>query len=214
MGTYGTTTGNSTLHSGKYFRFERQASGFPLRTIHVYIAKGWHGSRNYLLDPCIVAWCCGHPRWRNCCLMNRRRSIEHQKKQRRHWHCSSRGVCHGKNKQKRNGHTSDFRIFVATDARSNPISQAIQCKCHTQDGVSSLPVRASHFLWSYQSYQSPATNCPVGHQETMQHQKAKHVKCGMCPRRLNTAGGLAVHIQQVHKLEPEKYVALHVYRVI
>ncbi|KIO06262.1 hypothetical protein M404DRAFT_998924 [Pisolithus tinctorius Marx 270] len=25
----------------------------------------------------------------------------------------------------------------------------------------------------------------------------------MCPRRLNTAGGLAVHIQQVHKLEPE-----------
>jgi hypothetical protein len=29
----------------------------------------------------------------------------------------------------------------------------------------------------------------------------------MCPRRLNTAGGLAVHIQQVHKLEPEKYVS-------
>lgn len=40
----------------------------------------------------------------------------------------------------------------------------------------------------------------------MQHQKAKHFKCGMCPRRLNTAGGLAVHIQQVHKLEPEKSV--------
>lgn len=40
----------------------------------------------------------------------------------------------------------------------------------------------------------------------MQHQKAKHFKCGMCPRRLNTAGGLAVHIQQVHKLEPEKWV--------
>lgn len=38
----------------------------------------------------------------------------------------------------------------------------------------------------------------------MQHQKAKHFKCNMCPRRLNTAGGLAVHIQQVHKLEPEK----------
>ncbi|KAJ7170915.1 hypothetical protein C8R43DRAFT_71447 [Mycena crocata] len=33
--------------------------------------------------------------------------------------------------------------------------------------------------------------------------KAKHFKCNMCPRRLNTAGGLAVHIQQVHKLEPE-----------
>jgi hypothetical protein len=43
----------------------------------------------------------------------------------------------------------------------------------------------------------------------MQHQKAKHFKCGMCPRRLNTAGGLAVHIQQVHKLEPEKYVPPH-----
>lgn len=40
----------------------------------------------------------------------------------------------------------------------------------------------------------------------MQHQKAKHFKCNMCPRRLNTAGGLAVHIQQVHKLEPDKYV--------
>ncbi|TEB21911.1 hypothetical protein FA13DRAFT_1614628, partial [Coprinellus micaceus] len=37
----------------------------------------------------------------------------------------------------------------------------------------------------------------------MQHQKAKHFKCGLCPRRLNTAGGLAVHIQQVHKLEPD-----------
>ncbi|KAJ6512978.1 hypothetical protein C8R45DRAFT_813614 [Mycena sanguinolenta] len=37
----------------------------------------------------------------------------------------------------------------------------------------------------------------------MQHQKAKHFKCSMCPRRLNTAGGLAVHIHQVHKLEPE-----------
>ncbi|KLO07335.1 hypothetical protein SCHPADRAFT_917273 [Schizopora paradoxa] len=37
----------------------------------------------------------------------------------------------------------------------------------------------------------------------MQHQKAKHFKCKICPRRLNTAGGLAVHIQQVHKLEPE-----------
>ncbi|KAF8596104.1 hypothetical protein BDV93DRAFT_500727 [Ceratobasidium sp. AG-I] len=38
----------------------------------------------------------------------------------------------------------------------------------------------------------------------MQHQKAKHFKCNHCPRRLNTAGGLAVHIQQVHKLDPEK----------
>jgi hypothetical protein len=44
------------------------------------------------------------------------------------------------------------------------------------------------------------------HPVLMQHQKAKHFKCNMCPRRLNTAGGLAVHIQQVHKLEPEKQV--------
>ncbi|KAG6839619.1 hypothetical protein C0991_000877, partial [Blastosporella zonata] len=35
------------------------------------------------------------------------------------------------------------------------------------------------------------------------NKQAKHFKCNMCPRRLNTAGGLAVHIQQVHKLEPE-----------
>ncbi|KAF8581685.1 hypothetical protein K439DRAFT_1353165 [Ramaria rubella] len=38
----------------------------------------------------------------------------------------------------------------------------------------------------------------------MQHQKAKHFKCNQCPRRLNTAGGLAVHIQQVHKLDPDQ----------
>ena len=43
----------------------------------------------------------------------------------------------------------------------------------------------------------------------MQHQKAKHFKCKHCPRKLNTAGGLAVHIQQVHKLEPDKYVEHH-----
>lgn len=47
---------------------------------------------------------------------------------------------------------------------------------------------------------------PIFYKVLMQHQKAKHFKCGMCPRRLNTAGGLAVHIQQVHKLEPDKYV--------
>lgn len=48
-----------------------------------------------------------------------------------------------------------------------------------------------------------------GHSVLMQHQKAKHFKCNMCPRRLNTAGGLAVHIQQVHKLEPEKCLKIH-----
>ena len=52
----------------------------------------------------------------------------------------------------------------------------------------------------YSSYSVENLPFPV----LMQHQKAKHFKCNMCPRRLNTAGGLAVHIQQVHKLEPEK----------
>lgn len=31
------------------------------------------------------------------------------------------------------------------------------------------------------------------------HQKAKHFKCDRCGRRLNTAGGLSVHMNQVHK---------------
>ncbi|KKY14841.1 putative c2h2 finger domain-containing protein [Diplodia seriata] len=31
------------------------------------------------------------------------------------------------------------------------------------------------------------------------HQKAKHFKCDKCGRRLNTAGGLNVHMTQVHK---------------
>ncbi|KKY13748.1 putative c2h2 finger domain-containing protein [Phaeomoniella chlamydospora] len=31
------------------------------------------------------------------------------------------------------------------------------------------------------------------------HQKAKHFKCERCGRRLNTAGGLNVHMSQVHK---------------
>ncbi|KAI9659139.1 MAG: hypothetical protein M1821_002099 [Bathelium mastoideum] len=31
------------------------------------------------------------------------------------------------------------------------------------------------------------------------HQKAKHFKCQRCGRRLNTAGGLGVHMTQVHK---------------
>ncbi|TGZ80625.1 hypothetical protein EX30DRAFT_378434 [Ascodesmis nigricans] len=31
------------------------------------------------------------------------------------------------------------------------------------------------------------------------HQKAKHFKCDRCSRRLNTAGGLRVHMEQVHK---------------
>lgn len=31
------------------------------------------------------------------------------------------------------------------------------------------------------------------------HQKAKHFSCRNCPRKLNTPGGLSVHMQQVHK---------------
>lgn len=31
------------------------------------------------------------------------------------------------------------------------------------------------------------------------HQKAKHFKCLYCPRRLNSASGLVVHIAQIHK---------------
>jgi len=31
------------------------------------------------------------------------------------------------------------------------------------------------------------------------HQKAKHFKCPNCPKRLSTAGGLMVHVQNVHK---------------
>jgi DNA-directed RNA polymerase subunit RPC12/RpoP len=40
------------------------------------------------------------------------------------------------------------------------------------------------------------------------HQKAKHFRCPHCPRRLNTAGGLAVHIDQVHKLGTDRLVHL------
>ncbi|GAA6054200.1 hypothetical protein JCM3770_001387, partial [Rhodotorula araucariae] len=36
------------------------------------------------------------------------------------------------------------------------------------------------------------------------HQKAKHFRCPMCPRRLNTAGGLGVHLDQVHKVGTDK----------
>ncbi|SCV67777.1 BQ2448_5388 [Microbotryum intermedium] len=39
----------------------------------------------------------------------------------------------------------------------------------------------------------------------LQHQKSKHFRCPHCPRRLNTAGGLTVHIDQVHKLgQPDR----------
>lgn len=36
------------------------------------------------------------------------------------------------------------------------------------------------------------------------HQKAKHFKCGQCQKRLNTAGGLAIHMENMHKLRADK----------
>ncbi|KAG9302016.1 hypothetical protein G9A89_021060 [Geosiphon pyriformis] len=33
----------------------------------------------------------------------------------------------------------------------------------------------------------------------IQHQKAKHFKCPHCSKKLNTAGGMVVHVAQVHK---------------
>lgn len=32
-----------------------------------------------------------------------------------------------------------------------------------------------------------------------QHQKAKHFKCHLCPRKLSTASGMVIHVMQVHK---------------
>lgn len=40
----------------------------------------------------------------------------------------------------------------------------------------------------------------------LMHQKSKHFRCPHCPRRLNTAGGLAVHIDQVHKVPVDRWV--------
>lgn len=31
------------------------------------------------------------------------------------------------------------------------------------------------------------------------HQKAKHFKCNHCGKKMNTAGGLVIHVAQVHK---------------
>lgn len=41
----------------------------------------------------------------------------------------------------------------------------------------------------------------------LSHQKSKHFRCPHCPRRLNTAGGLAVHIDQVHKVPTDRCVS-------
>ncbi|KAJ1679005.1 hypothetical protein EV182_002922 [Spiromyces aspiralis] len=38
----------------------------------------------------------------------------------------------------------------------------------------------------------------------IQHQKAKHFKCHICSKRLNTAGGMSIHVAQVHKEDIKK----------
>ena len=68
----------------------------------------------------------------------------------------------------------------------------------------SLKTRKACHVITHQAHFAGELTISPGFLVLMQHQKAKHFKCKMCPRRLNTAGGLAVHIQQVHKLEPEK----------
>lgn len=65
-------------------------------------------------------------------------------------------------------------------------------------------------------HQVPAIKCANPRIVLLQHQKSKHFKCQLCPRKLNvsfaqnsvadnlqTAGGLMVHSQQVHKCDPE-----------
>ncbi|KAG5461164.1 MAG: hypothetical protein BJ554DRAFT_6687 [Olpidium bornovanus] len=42
----------------------------------------------------------------------------------------------------------------------------------------------------------------------IQHQRAKHYKCGQCGKKLNTAGGLVVHTAQVHKDNLQWYVSV------
>lgn len=39
----------------------------------------------------------------------------------------------------------------------------------------------------------------------VQHQKAKHFKCHVCHKKLSTAGGMSIHVLQVHKESVTKY---------
>ena len=39
----------------------------------------------------------------------------------------------------------------------------------------------------------------------IQHQRTKHYKCDICHKKLNTAGGLGIHVRQVHKEELQGY---------
>lgn len=41
----------------------------------------------------------------------------------------------------------------------------------------------------------------------VQHQKAKHFKCHVCHKKLSTAGGMAIHVLQVHKESVTKCVS-------
>ncbi|KAJ1915044.1 hypothetical protein H4219_004513 [Mycoemilia scoparia] len=43
----------------------------------------------------------------------------------------------------------------------------------------------------------------------IQHQKAKHFKCQICSKRLNTAGGMVIHVAQVHKETVKKVPNAH-----
>lgn len=42
----------------------------------------------------------------------------------------------------------------------------------------------------------------------VQHQKAKHFKCHVCHKKLSTAGGMSIHVLQVHKETVSKYIPL------
>lgn len=42
----------------------------------------------------------------------------------------------------------------------------------------------------------------------VQHQKAKHFKCHVCHKKLSTAGGMAIHVLQVHKEAVNKYLSI------
>ncbi|CAN1225611.1 Protein SUPPRESSOR OF FRI 4 [Linum grandiflorum] len=48
----------------------------------------------------------------------------------------------------------------------------------------------------------------------VQHQKAKHFKCHVCHKKLSTAGGMTIHVLQVHKESVTKYVLPHTMKAV
>ena len=42
----------------------------------------------------------------------------------------------------------------------------------------------------------------------VEHQKARHYKCRVCGKKMTTAGGLAIHLRNVHKERLLGFVAL------